>query len=82
MLRHTYVKRISSEQKDFYLASSRSRRPGDHRSVGNLDRQVLIVNQWPGSLNFTGLKVVVERAKVWISEKATVGVVGLCGVTW
>jgi len=65
-----------TKRRDPHLGCGGGQRPGHHRSVGHLDRQVFVVNERPGSFHLTCLEVVTECSEVWISKEATVGVVG------
>lgn len=58
-----------------YLARCSGCGAGEHRCVGDLDIQVIIVYEWPSPLHFAGLEAVCESPDVGVPEEPTVGVV-------
>lgn len=42
-----------------------------HRHVGDLNGQVVVVDERPGTLHLARLKVVLESPQVWVAEQAT-----------
>lgn len=69
-------------RKDPHLACGGGQRTRHHRSVGHLDRQVFVVDKWPGPFHLTGLEVVTKGSEVRVSKEATVGVVRRRRVAW
>lgn len=63
-----------------HLAGGRSRGARHDRCVGHLNRQVFVMDKWPGALHLAGLEVIAEGTEVWVSKEAAVGVVGWRGM--
>lgn len=59
-----------------YLAGGGGGRAGQHRRVGDLHVQVIIVDEWPGALHLARLEVVCESPEVRVPKEAAVSVVG------
>ena len=59
-----------------YLAGGGGSRARQHRRVGDLHVQVIIVDEGPGALHLAGLEAVCESPEVWVPEEAAVCVVG------
>lgn len=63
-------------QPQLYLAGGGGGRAGQHRCVGDLHVQVIIVDERPGALHLAGLEAVCESPEVRVPEEAAVRVVG------